>query len=198
MRLSICIPTVLGREAQFEALQAELFIQRKVYGYDNDIEIISICDNKEISIGAKRQKLYEQAQGEYTVQIDDDDWIAPTYIEDVMKCLEGNDCVGYVERCTINGKTMYSKISNEFDDWATVSPNEIEGFHYQRTPFFKVPIKTSLCLQVGVNDLRFGEDHDFARRIKPLLKSEIFINKALYYYTANSLTPQEHKERYGL
>lgn len=199
MKLTIAIPTVIGREAQFEALQAELFIQRKVYGFVNSVEIISLCDNKEISIGAKRQKLYEMAKGEYTVQIDDDDWIAPTYIEDVMKALLYNlDCIGYVERCIINGKTMYSKISNEFADWATVSPNEIDGFHYQRTPFFKVPIKTSICLQVGVNDLRFGEDHDFARRIKPKLITEVFIPKALYYYTADSLTPEQHNERYGI
>ena len=193
MILTICIPTIIGREAQFEALRNEL--QSQALGYQ--VEIISLCDNKEISIGKKRQRLYEMAKGEYAVQLDDDDWIAPTYIEDVMLNL-GSDCIGYVERCIINGKTMYSKISNEFADWATVSPNEIEGYHYHRTPFFKVPIRTALCLAVGVNDMRFGEDHDFARRIKPLIKSEVFINKAMYYYTADSLTPEEHNRRYGI
>ncbi len=192
MKLTIAIPTVIGREDKFEALRDELLLQAKGY----DVEIISLCDNKEISIGAKRQKLYEMAKGEYTVQIDDDDWIAPTYIEDVINSLQGNDCIGYVERCIINGVTKYSKISMAFEDWADVSqPNE---FQYYRTPFFKVPIKTSLCLQVGVSDMRFGEDHDFARRLKPLLKSEVFIHKAMYYYTADSLTPEQHKERYGL
>lgn len=195
MRLSICIPTIVGREEQFTRLYTELDNQIKLARLEHDIEIISEKDNKEISIGAKRDILYKRAKGKYCVHIDDDDLIVDDYIQTVYEHLNGVDCIGYVERCIINGQVQYSKISNEFLEWETKEEN---GFHYKRTPFFKTPILTEICQRVGVEDMRFGEDHDFARRVKPHLKIEIFINKVMYLYSANSLTAEQHKERYGL
>lgn len=201
MKLTICIPTVVGREAQFEKLYSKLQKQVLDNKLEHEVDCVAYRDNKEISIGEKRKRMYQSATGLFSVQIDDDDDVADDYVETLHKVITDNpdvDCIGYVERCIINGKTQYSKISKEYADWATVSPNEFEGFDYLRTPFFKVPIKTALCQEVGVADMRFGEDHDFARRLRPHLKSEVFLEKVMYYYEANSMTPEEHKERYGL
>lgn len=196
--LTICIPTVEGRHEQFDNLIFKLRNQHDSVS-TSDVEILSYKDNKEISIGEKRNRLYNYAQGLFTVMLDDDDDIPDDYISTTIEAIKSNpdvDCIGYVERCVINGVTQYSKISNIYPEWAT--PNNDSQFNYHRTPFFKVPIKTELCKQVGVANLRFGEDHDFAKRIKPLLKTETFIDKVMYYYTANSLTPEQHKERYGI
>lgn len=195
MKLSICIPTVVGREEYFAKLYAKLDLQRKLSNLSGDVEIIYEKDNKEISIGKKRNNLYNRAKGLYSVHIDDDDDIVDDYIETIYHELTGEDTIGYVERCIINGSVQYSKISAEFNDWESKYE---EGYHYKRTPFFKVPILTELCRKVGVEDLRFGEDHDFARRLKPHIKSHKFINKVMYLYSANTLTAEQHKERYGL
>ena len=195
IKLTICIPTVVGREEYFTNLYAKLDLQRKLSGHEHEIEIIYEKDNKEISIGAKRNILYNRAKGLYSVQIDDDDDVVDDYIETLYHELTGEDTIGYVERCVINGSVQYSKISGEFHDWESKYE---AGYHYRRTPFFKVPILTELCQKVGVEDIRFGEDHDFARRLKPHIKTWKFIDKVMYLYSANSLTAEQHKERYGL
>lgn len=194
--LSILIPTVAGREAAFDNLQTELLKQIRQNKATEKVEILSQKDNKEISIGAKRQLLYEMAKGKYSVQIDDDDSVSKDFIKDVLIATKQNpDCIGYFERCTMDGVIKKSKISIECKEWKDVNSN---GLNFLRTPFFKTPILTSLCLQVGVKDMRYAEDHDFAKRIFQLLKNEIFIEKEMYYYSANSMPIEQSNKRYGI
>ena len=194
MNLSILIPTVVGREEQLNRLLKILDDQMIP-----DIEVLVECDNKEISIGEKRDNLYRKAKGKFSVMIDDDDFVPDNYIEVINAVIDSNpniDCIGYFEHCTINGKYEKSVISLKNRGW--VSHNEMGQTTHLRTPFFKVPILTSICQRVGVRDMRFGEDHDFAIRILPYLKKEHFIYRDMYYYRADSLTQQQHKERYGI
>lgn len=193
--LTICFPTVVGREPQFEYIFNKIGNQVRDLNLVEEISSVLFKDNKEISIGKKRDAMYKQSTGLFTVQIDDDDDVPDDYIEAIYKAIKDNyyvDCIGYVERCIMDGVTRYSKISNEFKEWAT------RGEGYERTPFFKVPIKTAICQQVGVSDLRFGEDHDFAMRIKPHLTTEAYIDKVMYHYTGHSMTAEEHNKRYGI
>lgn len=190
--LSIQIPTIVGREEKFNKLYNYLLNQ-----IGNNIEIISIKDNKELTIGAKRQQLLDMCDAEYFVQIDDDDSVPDYYIEEVLKALESKpDCVGYLESVIMNGKQTIACHSNAFEDWG----NNKNGYEYVRTIFCKDIIKTSLAKQIGFPDLRFAEDHVFAQKLKHsgLLKTEIFINKIMYYYSHNTLTHEQHKQRYGL
>lgn len=193
-KLSILIPTLPEREAKLKTLLAFLKPQLNHF-----VEIIIDDTAKEaMSIGNKRNELYKKAIGTYSVQIDDDDLVPDNYIHEVLKALDNKpDCVGYLEDCMMDGIKKLSIISIACQEWSNGN-RQTDGFDYLRTPFFKTPIKTELCEQVGVADMRFGEDHDFAKRIYPLLKKEEFINKIMYYYSANSLTPEQHQERYGI
>lgn len=192
MRLVIAIPTVEGRKEQFNQLKHHIQNQINEFGLRKEIEIISLCDNKEISIGAKRQKLYEMSEGEYTVMIDDDDWVPYNYCTTVYQALEEcPDVVGYYEKCQIGWQEKKSVFSTKYSRWG----ENIDGFDYVRSPFFKSPIKTELCLQTGVKDMRFGEDHDFAKRIYPLLKSEVLIPEYLYEYRYKH---EPHNMKYGI
>ncbi len=157
------------------------------------VEILYIQDIKEMTIGEKRNKLYRMARGEYSLQIDDDDNIhhlAMPYIIDELK--DNPDCVGYKELCIYDGKRVESSnFSIKYGGWA----DNVDGFNHVRTPFFKTPIKTRLCLQCPVPHSRFGEDHEFSRMIRPLLQRENYIDEFIYHYIHNS-TP--HNERYGI
>lgn len=190
--LTIAIPTIITREAQFNALKYEIEAQIKAAKAQDLVEVISECDNKQISIGKKRDNLIKKAQGKYLVMIDDDDWIGDTYIVDVLNaCNSDPDCIGYFEDCTFDGgKKAISCISLEYKAWYS----NVGNYDYVRSPFFKVPIKTELCKQVGCTDIRWGEDEDFAKRILPLLKKEYFINKKLYFYRYKY---EQHEFKYG-
>jgi hypothetical protein len=197
MKLSILIPTVIERAEQFHRLR--VFIQRQIIDFEleDQVEIIYLQDNKEISIGKKRDELYKMANGAYSWMIDDDDWVhynALPIIIDTLKINTGieADCVCFKELCIFDGKRVESSnFSLQYGGWA----DNVDGFNHVRTPFFKTPIKTNLCKHVGVADMRFGEDHDFAIRIKPYLKHEAYIHEFIYIYRHNS---SSHNERYGI
>lgn len=186
--LTVCIPTVVGREAKFTMLYDHLMEQRRVFGLHKEVEIITEKDNKEMSIGAKRQLLYKRARGKYTVQIDDDDSVPFDFLEKVVQAAkDDSDCIGYMEDVTIDGvKKGLSLFSKNYPDWIEDLRPPVSVGKYicvrVRTPFFKTPIKTELCLKVGVSDMRWSEDHDFSKRILPLLKTETFIPEPMYLY----------------
>lgn len=195
MNLSICIPSVVGREKQLEELYG--FIEDQSKGLS--VEIITDVDNKEVSIGFKRDRMYKRCVGKYAVQIDDDDWVSDNYVENVLDAIEDNpDCVGYKEHCLMDGLTRYSSFSLKHEQWQQLKRPDKDGIIYYRTPFTKSPIKTEICKRVGVRNMRFAEDHDFAKRVYSQLRKEVFIDEIMYYYSANSLTAKQFKERYGI
>lgn len=180
--LSICIPTIIGREEKFNKLYD--FISRQISNnnLDSKIEIIFIKDDKQMSIGNKRQEMYSFCKAKYAVQIDDDDWVSDDYVLKVVNaCDENYDCIGYKESVTIDGVDKGDSLfSIGFPDW--IEKYNVKGCVRVRTPFFKTPIKTELCLKIGVKDMRWGEDHDFAKRILPHLKTQTFIDEVMYKY----------------
>lgn len=195
--LTIALPTIEERRYEFELLH--IFLQEMVRdcGYQKEVEIINLSDNKEISIGEKRDRLYKMAKGEYTVMIDDDDRVPEYYLEKLIPRLDGVDCVGYIEHCLISGIQKLSSISLKHDRWENCKPVR-NGIWYHRTPFFKVPIKTDICRKVGVKDMRYAEDADFAKRVYPHLKTENFIDDIMYYYHSEKMTTEEINKRFGI
>lgn len=188
IKLSILLPTVVGRESLFEGLRNELFAQ--TIGRTN-VELIVEKDNKEISIGKKRQRLLEKARGEYVVFIDDDDWIPPYYVEEIINNT-GSDAIGFMIECSgiVKHKQMASA-SRKYKDWG----NNRDGFTYVRSIYHKTPVRRELALQAGFKDMRFGEDYDYSMRVNKLVKSEAYINKVMYYYRYKE---ENHNEKYGI
>lgn len=188
MILSILIPSTYDRQRMTEKLRS--FIQRQC---PESVEILVEYDNRELSIGDKRQKMLEMAKGEWVVQIDSDDWVSPTYISQVLTALTQNpDCVGHRISCSgTPGRT--ESASNKYPEWC----ENKYGFHYIRTPYPKTPIRRSICLEVGFKDLRYGEDHDFSIRLKEsgLIKTEVYIDSVLYFYRYKHM---DHNKKYGI
>lgn len=220
--LSILIPTIVGREEQFNTLLSNIFpflraetdykyngielkkehykwhigelADTKVIPSPVNIEIVSLKDSKQITIGEKRELLYQLSNGLYSWQIDDDDDIAPNAIQLILEAIKSNpdvDCITFEEHIYIDGKIQRSNHSLKYDDWA----NDTDGFDYVRTPFMKSVIKTEIAKSVPIPHIRFGEDHQWAQALKPHLKTEIHIDEQLYKYIHRSTNPTE---RYGL
>lgn len=189
LKLSVCIPYTHDRQEMFDRLVKH--IENIANG---EVEIVTMVDNYELSIGSKRQQLLENCKGEYFTMIDSDDWMADDYFNLVLTLLDGVDCVTYQEKVLINNKKYTCDHGLNYQGWLS----NINGFDFVRTPFYKDIIKTSIGLQVGFKDMRYGEDADFSQRVKPHLKTEHHIDKELYIYYGKHLTPQEHRIRYGI
>lgn len=187
--LTIALPTVANRADLFAKLRAH--IEAQCIG--KPVEIVVACDNKEISIGRKRQNLLEQATGDYIVYIDDDDWVSPTYVDQILAALETRpDCVGFLISCTTNGgKPVMAKASMCYKQWG----ENHDGFAHTRSPYQKTPVKREIALKVGFPDLRFGEDRPYSAGLVKLVKTEVFISAVLYNYR---FRPEPFHAKYGI
>lgn len=176
LKLSLLLATIENRASLFALLHAEILKQAE----GKPVEILVACDAKQISIGKKRQNLLEQATGDYIAYIDDDDWIAPTYVDDILKALESNpDCVGFKITCTTNGQNQQSAIASmRYPTWR----ENVDGYAHARSTYHKTPHKRELGLKVGFHDIRYGEDRPYSMKLMQYVKTESFIDKVLYFY----------------
>lgn len=187
-RFTICLATVENRAALFAMLHAEVLRQAE----GRNVEVLVACDAKQISIGNKRQNLLEQAKGDYLAFIDDDDWVAPTYVDDILTALESNpDCVGFKITCTTNGKNPESAITSmRYPQWREYH----DGYDHCRSIYHKSPHRRDIGLKVGFPDLRYGEDRSYSEGLMRHMKTESFVDKVLYYYRYRS---ENFSEKYG-
>ena len=159
-----------------------------------EIHLVIAKDNKEMTIGQKRELLYSKAEGLYSIQIDDDDELAPNAIKIILEAIKSNPempCITFREKCIINGEYKSSNHSIKYGRWQ----DNFDGYDYVRTPFYKDVIRTDLAKSVPFPHIRWNEDEQWSYAIMPLLTSEIHIDEELYYYNYNETNPIE---RYGL
>ena len=191
VKLTICIPSVTERSNVF----TELFnhISKQIVNNRSEVEILCDIDNKEVSIGAKRQRMLQKALGKYVTMVDDDDFVADDFVERILTAIDSNpDFIGFEIDCSgTAGKT--ESVSNDWNDWA----ENIGGFDYVRTPYHKSPIKTEIARQIGFNDMRYGEDYDFSKRLKQssLIQTQVYIQKTMYFYRYKD---EPHNHKYGI
>ena len=197
--LTIAIPTIEKRKILFNELYNELKKQSEPYG--DRIEIISLCDNGEMSIGNKRNKLNELSKGKYVVQWDDDDWIMDGGIDLIMEGIKTDvDVISFNQWCDIE---QWGKLKH-FHKYCSIRfapPNnkiDYENAIMNFTPDQKNVIKTNIAKQVKFYDLNHAEDSYYMRDILPLLKTEHNIDKFIYLYLNRGNETMEPLERYKI
>jgi hypothetical protein len=98
--LSLLTPTIPGRETQLKALGEKLAVQIG----DKPVEWLAFCDNRQRSIGAKRQSLWDIARGTYAAMIDDDDDVSEDYVARLLEATKtGADVITFRQRAIYNG-----------------------------------------------------------------------------------------------
>lgn len=184
--LSILICTVDVRSADF---LPRLLDQLKPQ-LTPDVELLYLGDiigaGKHLSLGAKRNKMLQIADGGYVVFIDDDDRISTDYVAELLKAIALKpdvDIINYIVECGIDGEmplpVYYSILHQEQENL----PDK-----YLRWPNALMCIRRELAINVGFNDMGFGEDTDFGVRLRNSAPKEHAINKVLYYYDYNTST----------
>lgn len=195
--LTIAIPTIKQRKKIFDELYMEFVRQTKLYG--EQIEIIYLCDNKEMTIGAKRQKLNDTAKGKYVVQWDDDDWIHPNGIDMIMEGISSNsDVISYNYSCDIklpieHNSVYPRKVSIGYNN----SFNNLDKLLYM-TPDPKNPIKREILHKIKFQDTSWSEEYYFKLELMKYLKTEYKINEDIYQILNRSGEPYDFNVRYNL
>lgn len=191
IKLSILIPSTHTRRKSFLPS-----ILDQVYGqYESlpkeqqeQVEILTLIDNKTRMLGDKRNNMVNMAQGEYIVHVDDDDRISEYYISELLHASNhpnNHDVIVFKAEVSLNGeqpKLCYYSHSYRKD--YNTSDN------YFRIPNHICCVKRELALQVPFKNIQYGEDSAYSKELLPLIKSEYVIDKVLYYYDYNQETTE--------
>lgn len=187
--LSILIASIEERSNQLKELLAKFERQRGPL-----VEIVTCIDNKEMSIGKKRQQLLEASRGKWIVFFDDDDDPAGYYVRSILQTGQDPsiDCMGINGIMSTNGMNMQTWCHRLGYPWA----ENQKGFDYIRPIIHFNPVLRSKALQAGFKDMRFGEDRDYADRLNKLLTKEAYIESPLFHYRYSNKI--EHNKKYGI
>lgn len=169
-------------------------IQEQLFTQFNDLneadqertEIVVLTDNKKMMLGHKRNVMIGMAQGKYIVFVDDDDRIAPDYIQSLLDATESDaDSIVFQAEVSLNGETpklcYYSK---------DVGKDYNTSDSYYRIPNHICCVKKEVSLKSSFPNVLYGEDSGYSKILLPNLDTEHKINKVLYYYDYNAETTE--------
>lgn len=181
-KLSILIPVHAKHIPKYLEMMDRLNCQ--IAEVSEQVEILKLVNSGEKSIGKYRQELLENASGKYIVFIDADDQIDSEYISIILNAIQSEpDCIGIKGIMTTNGGKLETwEISKDLPYDQIRKGRNI--YHYRRFTNHLSPIKREIALQIGFEDKTFGEDYDYALRLKKsrLLKTEVKIAQSIYHY----------------
>ena len=184
MLLSILIVTLENRRTLFDRVHSQLAAQAAAAGLLADVEILALRDNGERPTGWKRNRLLEQAQGEFVAFVDDDDTVSDDYLPRICAAIRAHpviDCIGIRGIVRFRGGHPHEFIhSIRYTDYRTC-----DGV-YLRPPYHLNPIRRSIAAQYRFADVYYSEDIDWARSMArdEALRAECFIDSVLYYYAS--------------
>lgn len=183
-RVCLLIPTIEGRETYLMRLIRSLRFQMKKY--NGEVVALILKDNREMSIGAKRNKLMDWAlmtKATHRAFIDDDDTVTPDYIDlNIEGARQGFDCNSLRGIYSVNGVVDPRKHifihSLKYTHWYEDSQ------YYYRNPNHLNWVKIDKVKHVRFVDQNFGEDGKWSEEIarQNLLQSEYHIDKPFYNY----------------
>lgn len=193
MKWQILIAVTYDRQDLFDVLLFTLLKQIEFLKLEDEVGILWDIDNKEKSIGKKRQDLLELSTAEYINYFDSDDLPCPNYVQDIYNAIQLNpDCIGMKILMTTNGiNPQVCCHSLRYQNWE----DKKDGYDYVRNVTHFNPILRSLAIQVGFTDCRFGEDKVYSDQVTKLCKTEVFIEEPLFHYRYSNKIP--HDIKYG-
>lgn len=187
MLLSILIPCLKTRLPELFRLVGDLQCQIDNLEFANAgrAEILINLDNKEKTTGKKRQELIEDARGEYVVFCDSDDEVSEDYVSEIMTALKSRpDVIGMGGYITTDGDKRVPWSISKDHPYTTEFDRRGQPIKYLRFNNHLSPIKRAIALKIGYPDMSFGEDYEYATKLKEsgLIATEVYINKELYHY----------------
>jgi hypothetical protein len=198
MKLSILIPTLPQRKKMFNILRKNLTAQidyvHTTHPSLGQVEILFDSSKKflkgGLSVGAKRDALKCRATGEYLVFVDDDDMIAPNYLESILRLMESNpDIITF--RSLYKSSTYWGIVDMNLNHAENEQMND--STIVKRQPFHVCPIRTSIAQQHSFPDINNAEDWGWMVKVLTDCKTQSHSDQILHQYNDFSITSAVHE-----
>ncbi len=149
----------------------------------DEVEIISLLDNKKRSIGLKRDALVQLANGEYFAFVDDDDEVYPSYVRRMLAATSsGADVISIRQHATMNGGNKF--LVDYGIEYSNEEAHKKNGTWVDvlRKPFHTCAWKTDIANKHRFPDTSYGEDWHWCKRVLECVKTEHKIREPLLCY----------------
>jgi hypothetical protein len=151
---SILIPTLVERMPTFDRLMESIKEKHNRICPDLKIEYCIARDNREMSIGKKRQGLLQGAKGKYLSFVDDDDDLTDAYFEDALACIQGEFQV-----CRLRGRMAQYTFTHSIEN--TLNSPMARGEVFLRPPNHLNIMYSDVAKLIPFGDAVRGEDLDW-------------------------------------
>lgn len=177
---TILVPTLGERRLLFKRLMSHLLPQTDAWG--GRVTVHGWHNDGHPSLPAIRQRLVERTSTDYVSFVDDDDLVAPYFVDEVMSALgQEPDYVGFQVQCYSNGRpTAISYHSLQHGGWINLPDRHLRDISHIN------PMRTKIARTADFRKARPGaaEDRAWVTQLRRggLLRSEVTVNRIMYHY----------------
>lgn len=189
IQLSILIPTISERAEMFTRLYNKLHRQLEYMSTFHhslgDIEIVVNSDKRYLdggpSIGKKREELVKRAQGKYLCFLDDDEDIAPDYLETLVRlCIQDRDI------CVFRNISKFENYWMVVDMSLTYKNEDARPGCILRQPWHICPVISVFAKLYSFDDSNYGEDWSWMEKVLSHCQTEAVSPNIIHQYNHSS------------
>lgn len=181
LSILICSVDTEERQIKLNKLINELHRQISKNFAEEVVEIIIDTDNKEKSVGKKRNDLIEKAQGEFICFIDDDDFVSENYLSIILYHLNsGIDILLIPIQHIENGVNKPKIIPSLYIDNLNTGEAVFKTNHFHLCPH-----KKSIARNVLFECINFAEDMMYSQKMVKHINNYFLISQPIYIYFDN-------------
>jgi glycosyltransferase involved in cell wall biosynthesis len=195
--LSILIPSIPSRAETFVPLWVEINRQAEwvntIHVGPGTVEVI-IDDSPAfldggLSIGKKREELVKRASGKYLCFLDDDEGIAPNYLQVLIElCKKGKDVCTFMNISKLDNFWMIVNMSLHHKE----NEQGTNGI-IKRLPWHICPVKSLYAKVVAFDDINYGEDWKWFEKVLSHCRTEAHSEAVIHQYNHSSKKSEADK-----
>jgi glycosyltransferase involved in cell wall biosynthesis len=193
--LSILIPSIPSREEKLIKLRTELHYQNEALKIQELGEVEFLVDDSKrfldggLSIGKKREALVQRARGKYLCFLDDDETIAPNYLEVLLNlCNQDKDVCTFRNISKLDNYWMIVDMSLAYSN-EEANPNH----DVRRAPWHMCPVRSEYAKQFPFEDVNYAEDWTWMKKVLELCQNEAKSNAIIHQYNYSSFHSESDK-----
>ncbi len=187
---------ICGIPERYHSVQPLLYslLEAQAIARRPDVELLFLMDNKRRTVGAKRNVLLATSAGEYISFIDDDDEVAPNYVDKILaEITKGRkesppvDVICFSQRATLSPSGVIHECSYSLK-FKERKLEQIDFFPTNSLKWTGPPAHTmvwrrELTRIILFDNKNFGEDVDWVDQVCKRAKKEVQITgDPLYFY----------------
>jgi glycosyltransferase involved in cell wall biosynthesis len=179
--LSILIPATPRRyHSHLWPLWQKLQAQVDALEREGTVELLVFLDNRQRTIGEKRDALVQMSRGEFVAFVDDDDDVAQDYIASLIGAIDksSNDVsvITFDQNVSVNGVEAVCSFSLRHRNEPFTQPS------FKRSAWHVCAWRGDLARRFRFPATNYGEDWAWARHLVVEATGEYHIDRVLHHY----------------